>query len=140
MKLFLIKFRNIDNDKEVYDKLHELAGGISFLPLDSDTFVLMTDKSKKTVIGTLTFDLESNVLLVDISSNEASDFFVDNDFDNTHLGNFVEEFRNEANKTKLAPKEELSELDGLLDKISKLGIDELTGYEQNRLVVLSNPS
>ena len=138
MKLFLVKFREISQDKEVYDELYKLSKGRTFLPLDKHTFVFATDKTRKTVKGTLAFDVESNVLLIDISDNHPQDFFIDNDFDNSHLSSFIEEFRNERRKYNSNFDENVSELDILLDKVSKHGMDELTGYEQERLRELSN--
>ncbi|MDG1949705.1 MAG: hypothetical protein P8J32_02680 [bacterium] len=133
----MIKFRNIDDEKEVYDKLFELAGGKTFLPIDADTFVLATNKTKKTVRGILTFDLESNILLVDVSDNQAEDFFIDNTFDNSHIRNFVEEFHKERDKYNSKSDETLSELDILLEKVHSKGVEELTGYERKRLDELS---
>lgn len=138
MKLFLIKFRSIDNEKEVYDKLFELADGRSFLPLDSTTFILMADRTKKFVRQSLVFELESNILLVDISENHAEDFFIDNNFDHTHLQSFVEEYHNERDKYNSTSNESFSELNTLLDKVSQHGIDELTGLEKKRLDELAN--
>jgi len=106
--------------------------------LDSTTFILLANRTKKTVLHTLKFELEPGFLLVDISENNIEDFFVDNSFDQTHLHNFIEEYHNERDKCSSNSSKTLSELDIILDKISAHGIDELTWRERKRLEELSN--
>jgi len=106
--------------------------------LDSTTFILLANRTKKLVLHTLKFELEPGFLLVDISENNIEDFFVDNSFDQTHLHNFIEEYHNERDKCSSNSSKTLSELDIILDKISAHGIDELTWRERKRLEELSN--
>lgn len=131
MNLFLIKFHDIDNEGAVYEALHELAGGNSFVPFDSHTFVLRTEEDFTAVKKKFAFDVDNayNFMAVDITRNNPNDFFLDNNLELKHMRDFIRDAQEHINDEK----EWQVAVDELLDKMSETGIEGMSEDEMRLL-------
>lgn len=133
MNLFLIKFHDIDNEPAVYEALHQLAGGNSFVPFDSHTFVLRTEEDFTAVKKKFAFDVDNayNFMAIDITRNDPNDFFLDNNLEMKHMRDFIRDAQEYLDD--VGDENWQAAVDVLLDKMSKRGIGGMSEEDMRLL-------